>query len=113
MRLPSSGRFKDKVTIQKQTTTQGAYGEQLNTWVDIVTRRCEILPIDAKEQYSADAENNVVKYRIAFRYEPNLVKPKYRLVDKRTSPNRVFDVEGVLNKRNNDGELVCKCAERF
>jgi len=113
MRRPSTGRLKDKVTIQKQTTTQGAYGEQKKTWTDIVTRRCQILPIDAKEQYSADAENNVIKYRITFRFETNLVKPKYRLVDKRTSPNRVFDVEGVLDKKNEHGELVCKCAERF
>lgn len=112
MRFPSSGRFRDLVTIQKKSSTQGAYGEE-TTWTDIHNRPCEIFPIDGKESYSADAEHNTVRYRITFRWEPNLIRSKYRLIDKAYSPWRYFDVEAVLNARNESNALICKCVERF
>lgn len=110
-----SGRLRDKVFIQKKTTTEGEYGDLVDTYVFVLSpasRRCDIQPLNGREYFASRAEVNSLDYRIRFRYEAGILENGYRLLDTRVSPNRVFDIESVINESNKNVELICMCKER-
>ena len=106
-------RLRDRVTIQERTTEQNSYGEELFQWSTVKSVPCSIEPLNGREYFAARAENDDVKHRVRFRYEPNMIKVGYRLLDERISPNRVLDIESVINPRNLNHELICMCRERI
>lgn len=112
MRAPPAGSLRDRVAIQKQSTTQGPYGGKVETWTKIKSRRCRIQPINGTEYFSSQGERNHATVRIRFRYETGLLKTAYRLVDQRVSPNRIFDIESIIDPNNEHRELICMCRER-
>lgn len=112
MKVPAAGRFRDKVKIQKRTTTQDPLGKRKDIWTTLNSRRCNIQPINGKEYFSSQAERNQEALRIRFRFEKGILKKSYRLVDARVSPNRVFDIESVIDPNNEHNELIAMCLER-
>lgn len=127
MDLPPAGRLRDRVTVELRATGKDEYGGPLDTWEDIVdttqspnassfTRRCDIQPLNGKEYFAAKAEHNSVNFRVRFRYsafaKKNIVSGN-RLVDKRVSPYRYFDIEEAIDHANEHKEIVCMCVRRF
>lgn len=107
-----AGRLADRVTIQQRQTNEGEYGDPVNAYTNTATRKCDIQPLNGKEFFNSRADVNSINYRIRFRYEKGLLQNGYRLVDSRVSPNRIFDIETVINDKNRNVELICMCIER-
>lgn len=126
MRFPRAGRFRDRVTVQQRVDGADDYGGVKDEWEDIAdtavspnqstfSRRCQIQPLNGREFFAAKAEHNSVNVRIRFRYSDSLLavlKTGNRLVDRRRSPNRVFDIEAAIDHDNQHRELICMCVER-
>jgi head-tail adaptor len=112
MRGVRAGRLKDYLGIQESTQTSGEYGGVEDTWTTIKNRACEIRPLRAAEFFRAGGENVEVVYEIRFRYEEGLITESNRLIDTTRSPNRYFDVEGIVNTGNWDSEIVITATER-
>lgn len=112
MRGIRAGRLRDRVTIQKPTETQDSFGGIQLTYTNFKTRRCDITPQRSAEGWLAGGERQEVRYEIRFRYEPGLLKEEYRLLDTRVSPNRIFDIIGLVNAKNENREYIVTVIER-
>lgn len=107
-----SGRLKDRLGIQTGAESSGEYGGTEYAWTTDKYRKCEIRPLRAAEFYRAGGENVENLYEIRFRYEPGLISTAKRLIDTRVSPNRVFDIEGIVDTGNWNREIVVTAVER-
>lgn len=113
MRNIRSGRFKDALDIQKPTVTSDEYGGQTTTWATSVDCcPCDIRPLRASEFYKASGENVHNIFEIHFRYEDGLLAENMRLLDTNVSPNRVFDIQAIIDFNNWNSELVVTALER-
>jgi len=106
-----SGRLRDKVTIQSPPAVD-SYGQQVGTWSTIAVRRCSIEPLNGREYFSQAGEQASQKVRIRFRYAKGILKNQYQLVDNRTSPQTIYDIEDIIDPSNEHRELICMCVVR-
>ena len=106
-----AGRLRKKVTFETRGTTKSNTGEPVNTWTDIATRSASIEPLMGKEFYSDSGEHSRHDTRIRVRWDNALdgLKPFDRVIDKRRSPQVVYDIESVQNPREKNRELVLMC----
>ena len=110
---PYAGALRDKVTIETPPTEVDNYGQPVGDWVKLKTRACSIEPITGKEIWTAGLEAAINTVRVRFRYEPNILKSGYRLVNHRTSPATVYEIEGQpINPGNENRQLICMCTVR-
>ena len=107
-----AGRMKDRLSIQTATIVASEYGGQSETWTTTATRKCGITPLRAAEFYRASGDTVQNVYEIRFRYERGLLDEGKQLLDTRVSPNRVFDIEAIVNTGNWDNEIVITAVER-
>ncbi len=107
-----SGRLKDRVTIQAISSSYDVMGQQVQTWVDSSTRSCSIEPINGKEYFAAQGENTTHNVRIRFRHEKGLLSTSKRLINRRVSPNTIYDIQSVIDPGNEGVELICMVIER-
>lgn len=103
-----AGRLRDKVTIYGRRAAD-SYGQESGARTALNSRSCDILPRMGKEVSDASGEHVITFVDIRFRYEENLVKSEYELIDYRTSPATVYDVQDVTNVKNRNRELVARC----
>ncbi len=112
MRGVRAGRLKDKLTIQTAVRTKGPYGGYDEEWSNVATRSCEIRPLRAAEFFAASGEQVEALYEIRFRYEKDIFNHANRLRDTKVSPNRVFDIQAIINTGNWNSEIVITAVER-
>lgn len=103
------GRLKDRVSIQAINSTDDIMGQPIQTWVETHKRNCSIEPLNGREYFSAEGEQQTQKVRVRFRYERGLLNTKKRLVDKRESPEVTYDIEDIIDPGNEHRELICIC----
>ena len=106
-----TGNLRDRITAQRQSTTQDAMGQPVQTWTTLFTRRASIEPLNGREYMAASGEGSDVSTRIRLRYDATTgtLKTYDRLVDASVSPQVVYDIESVINPRERDRELVVMC----
>lgn len=112
MRSVRAGRLKDKLTIQSLSIAQGEWGGAEESYSNLAERKCEIRPLRAAEFFRAGGEQVQAVYEIRFRYEKGLFNESSRLLDTRVSPNRVFDIDSIINTGNWNREIVITATER-
>lgn len=83
---------KHLVSIQRQSSTQGATGQPANTWTETATWWASINPVSGREYFNASGERAEVTHKIEGRYGPTIA-PRDRIVH----GSRVFNVKSVLN----------------
>ena len=108
-----AGRLRDRVYIQSPPVGEDSFGQPSGDWVDVKNRRCSIEPMNSNEYWAGQGENSLQKTKIRFHFEKYLLKPEYRLVDKRVSPNVIYDIQGdPVNPGNENRDLVVMCVTR-
>lgn len=106
-----AGRLRDRVTIQSPPAGD-SYGQQVGSWSNRVTRSCSIEPINGREYFAQVGESGEQRVRVRFRYERGLLQRNFRLVDNRTSPQTIYDVQDVIDPGNEHRELIAMCVVR-
>lgn len=106
-----AGRLRDSLQIQAPTEVADSESHDF-TYSTIAVRRCDITRPRGTEFYRAAGESVELVYEIRFRYEPGLLREDRRLLDTRSSPNRIFDIESVVDPTNKGHELVVRAVER-
>ena len=103
--------MRDKVTLQRQSTTQDAMGHPVDTWADIETRRCDITPRTGREKLYQSGIYGDADVLISMRYDSTMAatRPFDRFVDRRNSPETIYDIQSVINVENRNRELLFVC----
>lgn len=100
------GPLRKRVTIQKRSQVQDAYGQPLTAWEDVATVWAAIEPISGRELLAAAAVQSEVTHQVILRYRPGVVS-KMRIV----YGSRIFDIQNVLDENERHRELTLLCVE--
>ncbi len=102
-----SYRLRYRITIQQQSNAQDAFGEQVRSWTDVATVWAEILPLNGKEMFSAQANQNQVSSKIIIRHR-NDITPAMRI----KQGNTEYNIEAVLPQVRRELHLLCSTGVR-
>lgn len=100
-----SGNLKRKIIIQTYTKTPNDFGEVIKGWIDFKTAYASITPLSAKEFFKAGVQAEAT-HKVEMRYLKD-IKPKMRVL----YGTRVFDIESVINVREENKTLQLICTE--
>lgn len=101
------GRRNCLVTFQTRTTDKSDLGQQVDEWTDELTRWVAIQPLNGREYFAASGENSQVTTRIRSPWDCALgdMTNKNRVV----YGSKVYDIETVINDKEQDIELIFMC----
>lgn len=104
-----SGRLRERVTIQTETVTRDASGEELRTWAEVATVWASVTPGASSERFLASAGQRVaeVTHTVRIRFRSGLT-PKMRLVWETT---RILEIISVIDPDMRNSTTVLLCSE--
>lgn len=107
------GRHRHKVTFQRQSDEQDDWGEEEDSWTNLVTTgdgsvRCSIEPLVGRELENARGQDNETTHKIRLRWRKALrdLRASDRAVD---ADGTVYDIQDVIDVRKLNRELVITC----
>lgn len=101
-----SGRLRNRVTIQSQSTTQDAVGQETISWTTVSTVWAQINPLSGRDYYNQSGEHADITHEIMMRHGVT-VRPGDRIV----YGSRNFDVNSVLTVQERDAWLKIRARE--
>ena len=101
-----SGRLRNRVTIQSQSTTQDSVGQETQTWTDVKVVWAQINPLAGKDYYNQSGEHAEISHEVLMR-DGVTVRPGDRL----EFGTRYFDVREVLRVQERGAFLKLRAVE--
>ena len=102
-----AGALDRRVTLRGKISDANAYGEQIETWIDIDTIWAQRKELRGSERWEAQRVNPMVECKYVIRWRSD-VTAKHRLVD----GSRDYDIKAVLELGRHEGlELICAARE--
>lgn len=100
-----TGRLRRRITIQRNTPTQDAFGEPDPSWAALDTVWAEIEPMDMRETFGSDMAFDEQPTVFRFRYgsEISSLKPTDRIVWNSTN----YDLISVKNVEQRNQWFEC------
>lgn len=104
-----TGRLRERVTIQAESVTRDASGEELLAWVDETTVWASVTPGASSERFLASAGQRVaeVTHTVRIRYKTGIT-PKKRLLWEST---RILEILSVIDPDMRNRTIVLLCSE--
>jgi SPP1 family predicted phage head-tail adaptor len=87
-----AGALKHLVVFQEKQKIKNGYGEETDSWIDILKAPIGIRTISGKEQYLSNQNYSTLSHLIEARYS-SLINSKQRIL----FGTRVFSILAVLN----------------
>lgn len=104
--LPA-GILRETVTIQAATETRNEFGESVQDWQDVVSRRASVEAISYSEQSRRAQVAGVVSYTVRLRYTAGLTGAMRLRWDSRDG--RILYISSVVERGNREEhELTCE-----
>src|SRR5574340_200548 len=101
-----TGDLNRRVTIQQRRASVDAFGQQVQTWTDLLTCWAHIEPLTGRELLSAQALVSEVSYQVTILYRPEItaaMRVLYR--------DKVFSVGAVIDPDAEHIGLQLLCSE--
>jgi len=98
-----AGQLRHRITIERATLTQNAFGEQVQTWATLATVWARVEPITGKERFAALQTQSDVDSRILCRYYSTLAALAAN--DRITWGSKTYDIRSVVNTEERNKEL--------
>ena len=102
-----AGQLNQRVTLERFTETEDAYGATVTDWATVGTFWAAVLPLTGKEIIAGDAVAAITDVRVIMRYQPGVTA-----ADRLKHNGKVLEIKAVINRRsaNRELELLCKVA---
>ena len=99
-----AGDLNRRIIIQRPSSTQDAWGQQINAWIDVCSVWASLSDISGKEYVSASAERSEISTRIIIRKRSGITAAM-RIIH----GDEIYNILAVLNNdRNHLLQLMCK-----
>jgi len=106
MAEPTAGDLRERVTIQRVSSTRDAIGGLIETWSNLMTVYAKVAPMNAGEQYRRQQIQAKADWKVTVRYA-NSIAPADRLVWR----DRTFQIKGITNPDMHRRFLDLACEE--
>lgn len=100
----NAGQLDQRVSIERQVSTQDEIGQPINAWLPIVSCWASVLPISGREYFAAAAMQASVTTRVTMRFRPGITA-----ADRIKHGDKVYGIESVIDHRSARRELVLMC----
>lgn len=74
-----AGRARHRITIQEPTVVQDEHGQDVATWVTLITSRAVITPAPGAEVFTQDQTLHTVPTRFEVRYRDTIMREDLRI----------------------------------
>lgn len=100
-----SGKLRERIQIQVQSTTKDAYGQRLNTWTLLEELWASKEETPGDEVFASAARNGRVPTLFSTRRRTDLtLSPSMRVVH----DSRVFNIKSIVYRSLTETLLVCE-----
>lgn len=100
------GNLNKRITIEKSTSTQNTYGEQVQTWTKLRECWSRVEPVQGKEYYTAKQTASELDIKFVIRYTTVDITPKSRLI----YDSKEYNVNSIINLAEGNRELHLYCS---
>lgn len=107
----SIGERRHRVTFERATKTQDAFGEPDNTWASLCTSWAMVQPLKGRERFSANEVQADVDTRIVTRARTELAALSPG--DRATWSGHTYDIRSVIHRDHRRHELEILCTEHL
>lgn len=97
-------RLRHRVTIERKTTGEDAWGQPVETWETVAIAPAEVWPLSGREYIAAQAEQAGVTTRITIRYQAG-IEPAMRI----THDGKTYNIRAVLPDPTARRHLTLMC----
>lgn len=104
----AAGTLNRRVTIQSQLTTQDSYGQEQQTWTDVLTCWASIHAATSREVYAAAGFVSQLSHVVTVRYTFTPITSAMRVL----YGTRTFQVQAVVDPDESRVMLNLYCLER-
>lgn len=101
-----AGRFRHRITLQRNVPTQATDGSNVDNWIDAGTVWGELLEIRGREYLAAAEAHAELTAKIKIRFRPDVV-PEWRA----QFEGRTFDIQHVADIKGRRRELELLVSE--
>lgn len=104
-----AGLLRHRVTIQRYTTTQNDYGEEVETWADLASRWAAVEPLSGREYFDAQQVASDVSIRVRMRSDS--VTDALTAMDRIIHKSRTLEIVSPpinVNERGREIHLMCR-----
>jgi SPP1 family predicted phage head-tail adaptor len=108
-----AGELRHRVKIQSRGTSQDTFGQQVETWSDLITVFAAIEPLNGRELFAAQAAQREVTTRITIRYNPAVITPSVGVVSGLravSDEGGFYDIKTVIDVEMRHREMQLMCA---
>ena len=106
-----AGNLRKRLNLQRRSSAQDAFGQQLTTWSTILSTWGKIEPVSGAQLERARSIYNQTSHQVTVRWRQLLsdikVVGSYRI----SYAGRIFDVGASLNTDERNREVVLYCSE--
>lgn len=102
------GTLNRRITIKVPSTTQDGYGQEAQTWTDVVTCWASIKAATSREVYAAAGFVSQLSHIVTIRYTSAQITSAMRV----SYDNRVLQVQAVVDPDESRVVLNIFCLER-
>jgi len=99
-----AGRLRHKVTVEQPAQVQNEYGELVDQWIAVATRRAAVEPLTGRENFAADTLSSESTARIVLRYGSDLaaIDSTWRI----NHAGTIYDIQSVINPGQRNKEII-------
>jgi SPP1 family predicted phage head-tail adaptor len=105
------GRLDQKVTIQTRSASLDAYGQQVNTWSDLLTVWANLRPLGGSEKLRALAMASQLSHTVLVRYNPAFMPPTTADAWRIKFGTRYFNIQAARNVDEANHWIIFDCTE--
>lgn len=99
-----SGLLRKRITLQRSTSTQDGFGQDVITWGDVGSRWASVEPLAGREFEDGQQNISRVETRFVTRYTTGITSKNRIVFD-----NVNYEIESIINvdQRNREMEILC------
>lgn len=101
-----AGDLKRQITIQSRVAGKDSFGQSSVAWVDFVSTRAAITPLQGNELVTAQAQFAEISHHVEIRLRPGITASMRILYQ-----GRIFNILSVIDDFTAHRRLVLMCSE--
>lgn len=106
-------KLQQRITIQRRSTTLDAYGQEINSWINIGTVWAEVKPLSGREKMRSNAMvveaelTHQVTVRYSELFTPSIIADAWRIL----FGTRILNITASMNVDEADKSIIFDCTE--
>ncbi|TWT64242.1 phage head closure protein [Rubinisphaera italica] len=105
----ASGKYRNRITIERVTREQNEYGESVESWSTLMTLQAAVIPVSAKETIENQQQKEQITHTIYVRYSSDIAD--LNTDDRVLFGTKILNLSSVINVGGRNREYQCTAIE--